>query len=62
LARKLVDSFPDQCVWGSDWPHPNHTHIPDDGVLVQSLSLIATEPALMQKVLVDNPKRLYGFK
>ena len=62
LARKLVESFPDQCVWGSDWPHPNHTHIPDDGVLVQALEHIATKAMLMQKILVDNPQRLYGFK
>ena len=62
LARKLVESFPDQCVWGSDWPHPNHTHIPDDGVLVQALEHIATKATLMQKILVDNPQRLYGFK
>lgn len=61
LARRLVESFPDQCVWGSDWPHPNHTHIPDDGVLVQALSEIAPDASLMKKILVDNPQRLYGF-
>jgi len=61
LARRLVESFPDQCVWGSDWPHPNHTHIPDDGVLVQALSEIAPDPILLKKVLVENPERLYGF-
>eukprot|EP01031_Cornospumella_fuschlensis_P019352 gene19352-23714_t len=31
LARQLVESFPDRCFWGTDWPHPNHTHVPDDG-------------------------------
>ncbi len=62
LARRLVMTYPDQCVWGSDWPHPNHTHIPDDGVLVQALEQIAPEPELKQKILVDNPQRLYGFK
>jgi 2-pyrone-4,6-dicarboxylate lactonase len=61
LARRLVETFPDQCVWGSDWPHPNHTHIPDDGVLVQALSQIAPEASLLKKILVDNPERLYGF-
>ena len=24
FARKLVAEFGDRCVWGTDWPHPNH--------------------------------------
>ena len=24
FARKLVADFGDRCVWGTDWPHPNH--------------------------------------
>jgi 2-pyrone-4,6-dicarboxylate lactonase len=61
LARELVIRFPEQCVWGLDWPHPNHTHIPDDGELVDALSGIAPTPELLQKLLVDNPQRLYRF-
>jgi 2-pyrone-4,6-dicarboxylate lactonase len=61
LARLLVERFPERCVWGTDWPHPNHTHIPDDGVLVDSLSSIAPTQALLEQVLVHNPQRLYGF-
>jgi 2-pyrone-4,6-dicarboxylate lactonase len=61
LARYLVAHFPDQCVWGTDWPHPNHTHVPDDGVLVDALAQILPTAALMQRVLVDNPQALYRF-
>ena len=61
LAQHLVSHFPGQCVWGTDWPHPNHTHIPDDGVLVNSLSQIAPSPELLKTLLVDNPARLYRF-
>ncbi|MEP7031060.1 MAG: amidohydrolase family protein [Pseudolabrys sp.] len=61
FARKLVADFGDRCVWGTDWPHPNHTHIPDDGVLVDILEQIAPGKAL-QAVLVDNPKRFYNYK
>ena len=25
FARKLVEEAGDRCVWGLDWPHPNHT-------------------------------------
>lgn len=62
LAKYLVDTFPTQCVWGSDWPHPNHTHVPDDGVLTDAIQRIATTPALVQALLVDNPQTLYRFE
>jgi 2-pyrone-4,6-dicarboxylate lactonase len=61
LARLLVERFPEQCVWGTDWPHPNHTHIPDDGVLVDALAQIAPSRPLLEQVLVHNPQRLYRF-
>jgi 2-pyrone-4,6-dicarboxylate lactonase len=61
LAARLVENFPDQCVWGLDWPHPNHTHIPDDGELVDALSDIAPTPNQLEKLLVVNPQRLYQF-
>jgi 2-pyrone-4,6-dicarboxylate lactonase len=62
LAQTLVSRFPHQCVWGLDWPHPNHTHIPDDGELVNLLRQIAPTPASMQRLLVDNPQTLYRFE
>jgi 2-pyrone-4,6-dicarboxylate lactonase len=62
LARMLVERFTEKCVWGLDWPHPNHTHIPDDGELVDALQEIAPTTALMHKVLVDNPQALYRFQ
>jgi 2-pyrone-4,6-dicarboxylate lactonase len=61
LARLLVQHYPAQCVWGLDWPHPNHTHIPDDGELLNALAQIAPTPAELQQLLVDNPERLYRF-
>ena len=60
FARRLVDSFPDRVLWGTDWPHPNlKDHMPDDGLLVDFIPAIATTPALQQQLLVDNPMRLY---
>ena len=60
FAKKIVESFPDRVLWGTDWPHPNMTkEAPDDGVLVDVIPKIAVTAALQQKLLVDNPMRLY---
>jgi 2-pyrone-4,6-dicarboxylate lactonase len=60
FARRIVETFPDRVLWGTDWPHPNlKGHMPDDGLLVDFLPHIATTPELQRKLLVDNPMRLY---
>jgi 2-pyrone-4,6-dicarboxylate lactonase len=62
FARKLVTEFGDRCVWGSDWPHPNHQGpTPDDGMLVDILAEIAPDEPARQALLVDNPRRFYRF-
>src|SRR5476649_2678114 len=46
FARRLAAEFGDRCVWGTDWPHPNHAGpIPDDGMLVDILAEIAPSAA-----------------
>ena len=60
FARHLVERFTDRVLWGTDWPHPNMTnHMPDDGNLVDFIPKIAVTAELQQKLLVDNPLRLY---
>jgi len=60
FARRLVEIFPERVLFGTDWPHPNlKNHMPDDGLLVDFVPHIATTPELQQKLLVDNPMRLY---
>jgi 2-pyrone-4,6-dicarboxylate lactonase len=37
FARRLVETFPERVLWGTDWPHPNlKDHMPDDGLLVDN--------------------------
>ncbi len=61
-AQALVQAAPDRILWGTDFPHPNiKTHMPNDGDLVDLIPLIADDATLQQKILVDNPARLYGF-
>ena len=60
FARRLVASFPDRVLWGTDWPHPNlKDHMPDDGLLVDFIPHIAPTVEFQQKLLVTNPMRLY---
>jgi 2-pyrone-4,6-dicarboxylate lactonase len=60
FARRIVEAFPDQVLWGTDWPHPNlKSHMPDDGRLVDFLPRIAVTAQLQRALLVDNPMRLY---
>lgn len=61
IARQLMREFPDQCVWGTDWPHPNQNHFPDDGKLIDNIALIATTPAEVTKLMVTNPHNFYSF-
>jgi 2-pyrone-4,6-dicarboxylate lactonase len=60
FAQRVVETFPDRVLWGTDWPHPNmKSHMPDDGKLVDFIPRIARTPELQRKLLVDNPLSLY---
>jgi 2-pyrone-4,6-dicarboxylate lactonase len=60
FARRVVETFPDRVLWGTDWPHPNmKSHMPDDGDLVDVIPRIARTADLQRRLLVDNPMRLY---
>jgi len=61
FAQALIAAAPDRILWGTDWPHPNVKHMPNDGDLVDLIPLMAPDPAIQKKILVDNPARLYGF-
>lgn len=74
LFNFLVAANPERLLWGSDWPHtPKHGNdfVTDDkespyqdidtGELLNSLRGWVASPEVLQKILVDNPSRLYGF-
>ena len=62
FARRLIETAPDRVIWGTDWPHPNVQTMPNDGDLVDLIPLYAPDPANRQRLLVDNPMRLYRFE
>jgi len=74
FAKALIAANPDRIVWGTDWPHPSGFTPPghkptdvtpliqiDDGRLLNQLPVWAPDPAIRNKILLDNPARLYGF-
>jgi predicted TIM-barrel fold metal-dependent hydrolase len=75
LVRALVAANPERMLWGSDWPHPGGrigmARSPDvvepfnpidDGHALNRLARWVGDAGVMQKILVDNPARLYGFE
>lgn len=61
LAAELAQDYPERCLWASNWPHPNRTPPPDNQHLMNLLAEWAPDPAVRQRILVDNPRELYGF-
>jgi 2-pyrone-4,6-dicarboxylate lactonase len=61
FARALIAAAPDRVLWGTDWPHPNVRHMPDDGDLLDLLAEFAPDPAVRNQILVRNPETLYDF-
>ncbi len=63
FAQAMIKAAPDRLVWGSDWPHPSaREKLPDDGDLADLLFAWAPDEARRKKILVENPRRLYGFE
>ncbi len=74
LARDLFADNPDQLVWGSDWPHtPQHAgilqndpeslpfHDLDPADLLRSFRGWFDADRAVERLLSDNPARLYDF-
>lgn len=62
FARLLAEAAPERCVWGSDWPHvANWDAMMGVSDLLDLLADWVPDDALRQRVLVDNPQRLFGF-
>ncbi len=59
--QALIATAPDRVLWGTDWPHPNVQHMPDDGDLVDLLAAFTADDSVYSRILVENPERLYPF-
>ncbi len=62
MAQAAIAAAPDRVIWGSDWPHVmQYKPMPNDGDLLDALAVWAPDAAQRQRILVDNPARLFGF-
>ena len=61
FARALIAAAPDRVLWGTDWPHPNVRHMPDEGDLLDLMLEFAPDEATRNRILVRNPETLYDF-
>jgi predicted TIM-barrel fold metal-dependent hydrolase len=64
FGSAFLAAAPDRTIWGTDWPHPQwFKRMMNDAEEVELLYRYADyDAALIRKVLVDNPARLYGFE
>ncbi len=62
FAHALVAAAPDRLLFGTDWPQVMmEGEMPNTGMLVERLTTWAPDVAVRQKILVDNPAKLYRF-
>lgn len=61
MARALIEAAPDRIIWGSDYPHLSFADKVSSGELFNLLGTWAPDEATRHAILVDNPKRLFGF-
>ncbi|WP_417421520.1 amidohydrolase family protein [Halomonas sp.] len=62
VAKRLIEHAPERVLWGSNWPHVGvpRERYPDDAEQLDVLLDWASD-SVQQKILVDNPAKLYGF-
>lgn len=65
IVHALIAAAPSRMVWGSDWPFIteglNGELKPNALRLLALLCQWVGDEALLERILVDNPARLYGF-
>ena len=61
-AMELIRAAPERMLYATNWPHPSlKNNLPDDASLLDLVNEWSGSEAVRQKILVDNPAKLYGF-
>ena len=62
VVQRIIQARPDHIVWGSNWPHGGvQVPMPNDGDLLNFLLAAAPEEQTRNRILADNPAKLYGW-
>jgi 2-pyrone-4,6-dicarboxylate lactonase len=64
FGRAYIEAAPDRIIWSTDWPHVRwrKKRMMNDAEELELLYRYAdNDPAIIKKILVDNPARLHGF-
>lgn len=61
MARALIAAASDRVIWGSDYPHLSFAEKVGSVELFNLLGQWAPEGATRHRILVDNPRELFGF-
>lgn len=63
LVATLIAANPERCLWGSDWPHLMlaEARMPQAASLLDAFDRVVPDTATRNRILVDNPARLFGF-
>jgi 2-pyrone-4,6-dicarboxylate lactonase len=61
IAQALMERAPGQLIWGSDFPHLSFHDRVGTIQLYNLLGEWAPDSAMRQRILTDNPARLFGF-
>jgi predicted TIM-barrel fold metal-dependent hydrolase len=62
VARAFIEAAPNRMLWALDWPHTFHKQLPpDDTDLFDLLPRITGSDDERTRILVDNPKAIFGF-
>lgn len=62
LAKLMVKAAPERGLWASNWPYPMAgAKTPKDAWTLDMLLDWVPDEKIRQKILVDNPAKLYGF-
>jgi predicted TIM-barrel fold metal-dependent hydrolase len=62
IAQALMQTVPDQLIWGSDFPHLSFHDRVGTIQLYNLLGEWAPDVGMRKRILADNPARLFGFK
>ena len=62
IAHALISWAPERMVWGTNWPHPEHSDTkPNDFELYQMFCDWIPERSRRKMILSENPATLYGL-